>query len=81
MTIKAQEDPNVCPKCGGYCYRESVDIGVGVIHGPYGCINCGWSEDSYYDSSDGTCQAELENPKYHYDSRGGAILKTPYSYD
>jgi len=74
-------DPNVCPKCGGYCYRESVDIGVGVIHGPYGCIDCGWSEDSYFDSSDGTCPAELENPEYRYDSRGGVILKTHYSYD
>ena len=28
---KDQEDPNVCPKCGGYCYRDSVDIGIGGI--------------------------------------------------
>ncbi len=32
-----------CPNCGEECYRESADIGVGVIYGPWGCP-CGWSE-------------------------------------
>jgi hypothetical protein len=40
-----------CPKCNGQCHRDSVDIGVGVIHGPYGCEECGWSEDPEYDLS------------------------------
>lgn len=34
-----------CPKCGGQTDQESVDVGVGVIYGPLGCIECGWSED------------------------------------
>lgn len=42
-----------CLKCKEECYRESVDVGVGIIHGPYGCPSCGWSEDSEYDLSDG----------------------------
>jgi hypothetical protein len=41
----------ICPKCGDDCWRESVDVGVGVIYGPYGC-SCGWSEHEEYDSSD-----------------------------
>lgn len=66
---------NTCPKCGGFCDRESVDIGIGVIQGPYGCFDCGWSEYPEYDSSEGHCPADLENPDYHYDSRGGCYSK------
>lgn len=39
-----------CPHCGEPCDRHSVDVGVGVIRGPWGCGNCGWSSDSAYDS-------------------------------
>jgi hypothetical protein len=53
-----------CPKCNEPCDRDSVDVGVGVIHGPYGCANCGWSEDSDYDLSEG------RDP---VDEKGGAI--------
>lgn len=42
-----------CPKCGEECHRDSVDIGVGVMHGPWGCPACGWSESSEYDLSGG----------------------------
>jgi hypothetical protein len=43
-----------CPKCNSEeIFRDSVDIGVGVLHGPYGCPDCGWSEDSEYDLSEG----------------------------
>lgn len=55
---------DACPKCGGETYQDSVDVGVGVIFGPRGCIECGWSEDSEYDLSDG------RDP---VDERGGAI--------
>lgn len=44
--------------------RDSVDVGVGIIHGPYGCEECGWSEDSEYDLSD---------EKDPLDEKGGAI--------
>lgn len=65
-----------CPKCGSddIC-RDSVDVGVGVIYGPYGC-SCGWSEWSEYDRSDGQSQAEKENPGYYVDSCGGMTKKT-----
>ncbi len=53
-----------CPKCGEQCHRDSVDVGVGVIHGPYGCPSCGWSEDSEYDLSEG---------KAAVDEKGGVI--------
>ena len=42
-----------CPKCGEQCERDSVDVGVGTIHGPFGCPRCGWSEDPEYDLSEG----------------------------
>lgn len=38
-----------CPACGGETNQDSVDVGVGVIHGPRGCIECGWSEADEYD--------------------------------
>lgn len=34
-----------CPKCKEECDREEVDVGVGVISGPWCCNSCGWSED------------------------------------
>ena len=47
-----------CPKCGGECWRESVDVGVGVIYGPLGCPDCGWSEYAEYDNSEETQYTE-----------------------
>ena len=46
----------ICPNCGCECERESVDVGVGIIYGPWGC-HCGWSEDDFYN--------QLTGPKYH----------------
>jgi hypothetical protein len=43
----------LCPKCNTRCDRDEVDVGVGVIFGPYGCPNCDWSEDPRYDLSNG----------------------------
>jgi predicted nucleic-acid-binding Zn-ribbon protein len=42
-----------CPKCGGDCSRDDADIGIGIIYGPWGCGNCGWSENPEYDISEG----------------------------
>lgn len=42
-----------CPHCRSECFRDSVDVGVGVIHGPWGCPQCRWSEDERYDLRDG----------------------------
>lgn len=64
-----------CPKCGEDCWRDEVDVGVGVINGPWGCSYCGWSEDSRYDSSNGESPAQKEYPDYIVDSAGGMIKK------
>jgi hypothetical protein len=53
-----------CPKCSGETWQDSADVGVGVIYGPRGCTECGWSEDEAYDLSDG---------KSPVDAKGGAI--------
>ena len=53
-----------CPKCNDDCERDSVDVGVGIIHGPFGCPGCGWSESEEYDLSEG---------KDPLDEKGGAI--------
>ena len=63
-----------CPKCGEGCSRDEVDVGVGVICGPYGCI-CGWSEDPTYDSSEGKSPKQQEYPDWLVDSQGGMIRK------
>lgn len=48
MTIEG-----ICPRCGEHAERDSVDVGVGIIHGPWGCSCCGWSESEQYDLSFG----------------------------
>jgi hypothetical protein len=42
-----------CPHCDSECWREDADVGVGIIYGPWGCPDCGWSESSDYDLRDG----------------------------
>lgn len=42
----------VCPHCGTECWRDSADVGVGTIYGPWGCPGCGWSESPKYDLRD-----------------------------
>lgn len=57
----------MCPMCGSECYRDEVDVVVGIIKGPYGCA-CGWSEDNRYNAfSDEFIKVE----GYIVDSRGG----------
>jgi hypothetical protein len=53
-----------CPECGEDCDRDSVDIGVGIQYGPWGCYACGWSE---YDRE----RAERDNPGWYCDPTGG----------
>ena len=42
-----------CPHCESDCAREEVDIGVGIMTGPWGCPNCGWSDNPVYDCREG----------------------------
>ena len=60
-----------CPKCECECFRDSVDVEVGVIYGPYGCPECGWSESPEYDRSEGLSPAQKKYPKYYVDQWGG----------
>ena len=46
-----------CPNCGYECYRDEVNVGVGIIKGPWGCP-CGWSEDPRYNLLDGPKKTE-----------------------
>ncbi len=65
-----------CPECGEEdLHREEVDVGVGVITGPFGCLNCGWSEDPYFDSTHGPCQAQKDNPGWIVSPIGGMFRK------
>jgi hypothetical protein len=50
-------DDGPCPSCGEHgIWRESADVGIGIIYGPFGCP-CGWSEDSCFDQSSGPTEA------------------------
>lgn len=65
-----------CPKCEEECWRDDVDVGVGVIYGPYGCPRCGWSEDPQYDASEGESPKQKEYPDWMVDPFGGMIKKS-----
>jgi hypothetical protein len=62
MTVKYKafhaEETEVCPNCGSDCWRESCNVGVGMIYGPWGC-ECGWSEDPGYNQLTGPKRSEL----------------------
>lgn len=60
--MSTNKDECQCPNCGHGCMRESADVGIGVIYGPWGC-SCGWSEDERYNL--------LAGPKFT--ERGGMI--------
>lgn len=64
-----------CPKCNEECYREQADVGVGIIYGPYGCPECGWSEWTQYDRSEGESEKGKEHPDWFVDQWGGMIRK------
>lgn len=59
-----EKDPR-CPNCGDDSLdRESVDVGVGFIYGPWGCYSCGWSSDARFDRSQGPAPADAEYPDH-----------------
>ena len=66
MIHSADESMPPCPNCGPHddLWRDSVDVGVGTIYGPWGCPICGWSQDDEYD---------LSNGRDPVDEKGGAI--------
>lgn len=47
MALDAERDMDAfhCPKCKSTdCFRDEVDIGVGIQYGPWHCNSCGWFE-------------------------------------
>lgn len=38
-----------CLACGAEAMRDEVHNGLGMVYGPWGCPECGWSEDPRYD--------------------------------
>lgn len=61
-----------CEKCSSPCLQESVDVGVGIIYGPWGCPDCGWSEDKQYDCSNGLLPLHPDYPGRFVDQFGSA---------
>ena len=57
-----------CPKCDEDCLRDEVDVGVGIICGPWGCPGCGWSESEDYDISSGP---KMDKNGWAVDQYGG----------
>lgn len=35
----------ICPKCGGVCDRDEVDVGIGTVNGPWFCPECHWDQN------------------------------------
>lgn len=59
-----------CPKCHcPECWRDSVHNGIAMLYGPWGCPECGWSEDSEFDVSNGP---KITDDGYRLDQFGGA---------
>lgn len=75
------EVEQACPKCGEECCRDDVDVGVGVIYGPWGCPACGWSSDSEYDQSNGPSPAQMNNPGWYVDQTGGMRRISAFAED
>lgn len=67
-----------CPECSEPCRQDSVDVGVGVIYGPWGCSNCGWSEDPQYDCSEGKLPTHPDYPGRYVDPFGSvhSVVRT-----
>lgn len=34
-----------CPECDSLCWRNEVDVGVGLYVDSWKCDKCGWDED------------------------------------
>ena len=64
----------ICLNCGEECWRDSANVGIGIIYGPWGC-ECGWSEDENYNILDGP---KCTENGYIIDQYGGATPTTRF---
>jgi hypothetical protein len=62
-------DSHNCPHCGVPCGRDEVHNGVAMIHGPWGCGSCGWSERPEYDCRGGV---RMDGDERVFDPCGGS---------
>ncbi len=75
LTKTADPKEPLCPVCKNMVWRDSVDVGVGIIHGPWGCGGCGWSSDPFYDCRSGPCEAEREDENKYKINQFGHLFK------
>ncbi len=57
-----------CHACGEQADRESVNVEVGIIYGPWGCY-CGWSEDPRYNQLRSDVQPHTDPFGFYYPTR------------
>lgn len=57
-----------CHACGERAEWESVDVGVGVIYGPWGCY-CGWSSDPRYNQLRSDVHKHTDPFGFYYPTR------------
>ena len=50
-----------CPECGANCWRDSVDVGVGVISDEWKCEVCDWTEDVGFPMDEDNWKEWLDN--------------------
>lgn len=53
-----------CPECGSLCWRDEVDIGVGVVYSAWFCSECSWADDMGYPMEEYNWQEFLEADDY-----------------
>lgn len=55
-----------CPQCQGECYRDEVDIGVGIQVGPWRCSECGWYQGHEVDAAIDADRETIQEGDYRY---------------
>ena len=49
-----------CPECGANCWREEVDVGIGIYAGEWMCTECSWDEGQAFPMEDYNWKEFLE---------------------
>lgn len=37
-----------CPECGAVCWRNEIDVGVGIVSDEWKCEQCNWDENQAF---------------------------------
>lgn len=51
----------LCPQCNESCWRDEVDIGVGIQYGRRQCSECSWYEGHEIDAAMDAIDIDPEN--------------------